>query len=81
MMPDARAPGRAPALGDDVAVEPKPSPPHAAVLRLRLHGGAQVAGADGSSLPLRGRAAALMALAALEPGIRRERAAALLWPE
>lgn len=32
-------------------------------------------------MPLRGRAAALVALAALEPGISRERAALMLWPD
>ncbi len=32
-------------------------------------------------MPLRGRAAALVALAALEPGISRERAAQWLWPD
>ena len=50
-------------------------------VRLRLHGSAQVVTASGRVLPLRGRAAALVALAVLEPGIARERAAALLWPE
>ncbi len=50
-------------------------------LRLRLHGSAQVQRGPAPPLPLRGRAAGLVALAALEPGLRRERAAALLWPE
>ncbi len=50
-------------------------------LRLHLHGPAGVADATGLRLPLRGRAAALLALVALEPGISRQRAAALLWPE
>lgn len=38
-------------------------------------------GADGSAKALERRAAALCALAALEPGISRARAAALLWPD
>jgi DNA-binding SARP family transcriptional activator len=56
-----------------------PTPP--ARHRLRLHGDACLRRADGSSVPLGGRSAALLALVALEPGIRRERAAQLLWPE
>ena len=50
-------------------------------MRLRLHGAAQVQPDEGPAIALRGRAAALVALAALEPGIRRERAAAMLWPD
>ena len=50
-------------------------------LRLRLHGAAQVQPDQGQAIALRGRAAALVALVALEPGIRRERAAAMLWPD
>lgn len=50
-------------------------------LRLRLHGRAQVQTAQGQVLALHGRAAALVALAALEPDIHRRRAAALLWPD
>jgi len=50
-------------------------------LSLQLHGDALVQRADGPPLPLRGRAAALVALAALEPGVPRERVAALLWPD
>ena len=48
---------------------------------LQLHGDVCVHAAGRPLLPLRGRAAALVALAALEPGISRERAAALLWPD
>ena len=64
--------------------ESRPPPPLPALrLRLRLHGSAQVQRerAPAPTLPLRGRAAGLVALAALEPGLRRERAAALLWPD
>lgn len=50
-------------------------------LRLQLHAEIGVHGAQGLRLPLRGRAAALAALVALEPGIRRAQAAALLWPD
>ena len=73
--------GRPPALGDDRDMQDRTPPPPTPSLRLRLHGDACILAADGRILPLRGRAAALAALAALEPGIRRERAAALLWPE
>jgi len=55
--------------------------PEGPALRLRLHGAAQVQPDEGPAIALRGRAAALVALAALEPGIRRERAAAMLWPD
>jgi len=57
---------------------PRPEGP---ALRLRLHGAAQVQPDQGPAIALRGRAAALVALVALEPGIRRDRAAALLWPD
>ncbi len=50
-------------------------------LHLRLHGAAQLQTAAGQVFALRGRAAGLVALAALEPGIARERAAAMLWPD
>lgn len=50
-------------------------------LTLHLHAEIGVHGPGGLLLPLRGRAAGLVALVALEPGIRRARAAALLWPE
>jgi DNA-binding SARP family transcriptional activator len=50
-------------------------------LQLQLHGDACVWRAGQPPWPLRGRAAALVALAALEPGISRERAAAMLWPD
>ena len=55
--------------------------PEGPVLRLRLHGAAQVQPDQGQAIPLRGRAAGLLALVALEPGIRRDRAAAMLWPD
>lgn len=47
---------------------------------LQLHGDVCVHAAGRPLLPLRGRAAALVALAALEPGISRERAAACCGP-
>jgi hypothetical protein len=56
-----------------------PSPAHP--LRLQLHADIGVHGPAGLLLPLRGAAAGLAALVALEPGVSRERAAALLWPE
>lgn len=57
------------------------APGAAPALRLRLHGLAEVTSSTGATLPLRGRAAALVALAALQPGISRERAAQWLWPD
>ena len=50
-------------------------------LRLRLYGDAAVMLPDGRSVALERRAAALLALATLEPGITRLRAATLLWPD
>lgn len=58
-----------------------PPPDHSSPLRLHLHAQAGVSDAAGLRLPLRGRAAALVALVALEPGISRQQVAALLWPE
>ncbi len=59
----------------------KPSTPPPPPLQLHLHAEAGVHGTQGLLLPLRGRAAALVALAALEPGISRQQAAAWLWPD
>jgi DNA-binding SARP family transcriptional activator/tetratricopeptide (TPR) repeat protein len=50
-------------------------------LSVQLHGDPLVQRPDGPAWPLRGRAAAVVALAALEPGVPRERVAALLWPD
>jgi DNA-binding SARP family transcriptional activator len=50
-------------------------------LELQLHGGAALRRGGHALLPLRGRAALLVALVALEPGVSRERAARLLWPD
>jgi len=55
--------------------------PTALTLTLSLHGDAFVASAQGHAVRLERRAAALCALAALEPGFPRERAAAWLWPD
>lgn len=52
-----------------------------APLTLHLHGTARVVAAGGRETVLERRAAALCALAALEPGFPRERAAAWLWPD
>jgi DNA-binding SARP family transcriptional activator len=49
--------------------------------RVRLLGDPAVVGSDGCIKPLERRAAGLLALVALEPGVTRARAAALLWPE
>lgn len=48
---------------------------------LRLLGDPAVLLPDGNVRPLERRAAALLALVALEPGVSRQRAAALLWPD
>lgn len=50
-------------------------------LRLRLFGEPALRLPDGRDALLERRAAALLALAALEPGVSRTRAAALLWPD
>ena len=50
-------------------------------LRIRLYGDVAVMLPDGRGVALEHRAAALLALAALEPGITRLRAATLLWPD
>ncbi len=60
---------------------PMARPPNPQPLHLNLHADVGVHGASGLLLPLRGRAAGLVALAALQPGIRRQQAALLLWPE
>jgi DNA-binding SARP family transcriptional activator len=52
-----------------------------APLVLHLHGQARLAPANGPCVPLAGRAAALLALVALERRVARERAATLLWPD
>lgn len=50
-------------------------------LTLHLHGTPRVVAADGRETVLERRAAALCALAVLEGGVARERAAAWLWPD
>lgn len=54
---------------------------NAAPIRLRLLGDPALIGADGGVKALERRAAGLLALVALEPGVTRARAAALLWPD
>lgn len=72
---------------DDGKVSPHPAPPTpqppatTGGLQLRLHGDACVLRAGQAVLPLRGRAAALVAMAALSPGLRRDLAAATIWPD
>lgn len=58
-----------------------PPQPQPHTLTLCLCADPALIGADGSAKALERRAAALCALAALEPGISRARAAALLWPD
>lgn len=58
-----------------------PDPIATTGLRLLLHGQAVVLLPDGRSVALERRAAALLALAALEPGIGRLRVATMLWPD
>ena len=78
-----------PTIGDDAGVSTAPPPRPArkstsnrpAAPQLQLHGDACVLRTGLPPWPLRGRAAALVALAALEPGIHRERAAQMLWPD
>ena len=65
--------------------EPTAAKVHPPLLTLQLHGTARVVAAAGvagvAQVVLERRAAALCALAALEPGFPRERAAAWLWPD
>jgi DNA-binding SARP family transcriptional activator len=58
-----------------------PDPLPADPLRLRIFGEPALLWPDGRALSLERRAAAVLALAALEPGISRMRVAALLWPD
>ena len=58
-----------------------PEPAPMSTLRLRLYGEPAVLLADGQSVALERRAAALLAVVALEPGISRLRLASLLWPD
>lgn len=53
----------------------------APALRIRLLGDPAVLLPDGRAIALERRAAALLALAAMEPGVSRLRVASLLWPE
>lgn len=55
--------------------------PPPAPWRLRLSGDPALLAPDGRVVALERRAAALLALAALEPGFARERAARWLWPD
>jgi DNA-binding SARP family transcriptional activator len=57
------------------------SPSAAVSPQLRLLGDPTLVGADGNIKALERRAAGLLALVALEPGVTRARAAALLWPD
>lgn len=57
------------------------SPRTPTAARLVLHGDARVVLPDGRNIALERRAAALCALAALDPGASRERAARWLWPD
>jgi DNA-binding SARP family transcriptional activator len=59
----------------------RPSPSPAGSPQIRLLGDPVLVGAGGSIKALERRAAGLLALVALEPGVTRARAAALLWPE
>lgn len=65
-------------IGDDSAMR-KPAATDA--WRVRLYGDPAIVLPDGRVVALEPRAAALIALAALEPGISRLRVANLLWPD
>lgn len=65
-------------MGDHSGMRDRPD---ARVLHVRLYGDAAVVLPEGRSVALERRAAALLALAALEPGISRLRVASLLWPD
>ena len=65
-------------ISDDSAMR---KPTASAELRVRLYGDPVVVLPDGRIVALERRAAALLALAALEPGISRLRVASMLWPD
>lgn len=65
-------------IGDDAVMQ---EPAARADLRVRLYGDPAVVLPDGRVVALERRAAALLALAALEPGISRLRVASMLWPD
>jgi DNA-binding SARP family transcriptional activator len=65
-------------IGDDAAMQ---KPAASAELRVRLYGDPAVVLPDGRVVALERRAAALLALATLEPGISRLRVASMLWPD
>jgi len=65
-------------MGDDPAMQDGPDTHE---LHVRLYGDAALVLPDGRSVALERRAAALLALVALEPGISRLRVATLLWPD
>lgn len=66
--------------GDHASMTQRSSPATGSP-QLRLLGDPVLVGANGSIRSLERRAAGLLALVALEPGVTRARAAALLWPE
>jgi DNA-binding SARP family transcriptional activator/tetratricopeptide (TPR) repeat protein len=70
-----------PQSADRARPEPKVPSRRAAVVRLVLQGDPRVQIAGGQVVALERRAAALCALAALESGCTRERAALWLWPD
>jgi len=65
-------------ISDDAVMQ---KPAASAELRVRLYGDPAVLLPDGRVVALERRAAALLALAALEPGISRLRVASMLWPD
>jgi DNA-binding SARP family transcriptional activator len=65
-------------IGDDAVMQ---KPATGAEVRVRLFGDPAVVLPDGRVVALERRAAALLALAALEPGISRMRVASMLWPD
>ena len=65
-------------IGDDAVMQ---KPAASAELRVRLFGDPAVVLPDGRVVALERRAAALLALATLEPGISRLRVASMLWPD
>jgi hypothetical protein len=76
-----RHPTRMPQSADRARPEPKDPSRLAAGAMLVLYGDPRVLPASGQAVVLERRAAALCALAALEPGCTRERASLWLWPD
>lgn len=67
--------------GDPIAPNPPEAAPHAARWELRVEGHPRLVSAEGRSIPLERRDAAMLLYLAVEGPTARERMLALLWPD